>query len=319
MKPLHYIFTGALAGIFLVTALSYTSGNRHQESTGTADTISYLGNENTMAKYFAIKLPKELDFAGEAVPLNDFEVRERLDRELLVNTYWHSSTLQNLKLAHRWFPVIEKILAQNNLPDDFKYVALAESGLRNVTSPSHAEGFWQFLAETGKQYGLRINGEIDERYDVEKATVAATKYFKEAQSKFNNWTLTAASYNAGMGSIANSLQYQKASSYYDLYLSQETYRYIFRILAMKVIYENTEKFGFMLDEEDLYQPLSYKTVEVSSSVSNLADFAISSGTNYKMLKYYNPWLQSTSLTVKQGEHFTIKLPDAAVKAAPSEN
>ncbi|MBC8173910.1 MAG: lytic transglycosylase domain-containing protein [Chitinophagales bacterium] len=274
-----------------------------------ADTLRSLGDESTMVKYFAIKLPEALSFAGEAVPLHDFEVRERLDRELLVNTYWHSNTLQNLKLAHRWFPMIEKIFAENGIPDDFKYIALAESGLRNVVSPSNAEGVWQFLAETGKQYGLRINSEVDERYDVEKSTEAAVKYFQEARVKFNNWTLSAASYNAGMGGIESNLKYQKVNNYYDLFLNQETSRYIFRVLAFKVIYENTEKFGFMLDDEDVYDPLTYKTIDVNASITNLADFAIQSGTNYKMLKYYNPWLRSSALTVKNGEQFKLKLPD----------
>ncbi|MBC8048410.1 MAG: lytic transglycosylase domain-containing protein [Fimbriimonadaceae bacterium] len=317
MKPVHYILIGAVAGILLVTFLSYspTDTLANTNNVSSTDTLQSLGNETTMAKYFAIKLPKQLTFAGEDVPMHDFEVRERLDRELLVNTYWHSNTLQNLKLAHRWFPQIEKIFAENGIPDDFKYIALAESGLRNVISPAKAEGIWQFLSETGKQYGLRINGEVDERYDIEKATYAAVKYFKEAQSKFNNWTLSAASYNAGIGGIENNLEYQKVNNYYDLYLNAETSRYIFRILAFKVIYENTEKFGFMLDDEDLYQPLEYKIVDVNESISNLSDFAIINNTNYKMLKYYNPWLQSTSLTVKNGEKYIIKLPDAGEKAS----
>jgi len=314
LRAVHYILIGIVAGVFLVGILSYTSSNSflYANDDG-SDTLRSLGDETTMAKYFAIKLPAELDLAGEKVPLTDFEVRERLDRELLVNSYWHSNTLQNLKLAHRWFPMIEKVLAENGIPDDFKYIALAESGLRNVVSPSNAEGVWQFLAETAKQYGLKINGEVDERYDVEKSTEAAVKYFQEAQTKFNNWTLTAASYNAGISGIENNLAYQKVNSYYDLYLNQESSRYIFRILALKVIYENTEKFGFMLDDEDVYEPLTYKTVDVNTTISNLADFAIQSGTNYKMLKYYNPWLRSSTLTINNGEDFKIKLPESKEK------
>lgn len=311
MRPVHYILTGAVAGVLLVVILSYTSSTdsliektQHKNT----DTLKRLGDETTMVKYFAIKLPSMLTFAGEPVPLSDFEVRERLDRELLVNSYWHSNTIQNLKLAHRWFPEIEKTLKENNIPDDFKYIALAESGLRNVVSPSNAEGVWQFLAETGRGYGLKINGEVDERYNIEKSTLAATKYFQEAFSKFNNWTLAAASYNAGMGGIENSLKNQKVQNYYDLYLNTETSRYIFRILAFKIIFENTQKFGFMLDDEDLYQPLSYRILDVNTTIANLADYAIQSGTNYKMLKYYNPWLRTNSLTVKSGEHYSIKMP-----------
>lgn len=310
MRPIHYMLIGAVAGVVLVIILSSTvvdSITNTKDSIST-DSLKNLGDENTMAKYFAIKLPKTVSFAGEQVPMDDMEVRERLDRELLVNTYWHSSTLQNLKLAHRWFPQIEKTFAEHGIPDDFKYVALAESGLRNVVSPAKAEGVWQFLAETGKQYGLKITSEVDERYDVEKSTLAAVKYFKEAYGKFDNWTLAAASYNAGMGAIENSLQYQEVENYYDLYLNTETSRYIFRILAFKTIYENTEKFGFMLDDEDLYKPLTFSTLEVKKSIPNLAEFALQNNTTYKMLRYYNPWLQSTSLTVKPGEVFILKLP-----------
>ncbi|MFN0276641.1 MAG: lytic transglycosylase domain-containing protein [Chitinophagales bacterium] len=310
MRPVHYILIGAVAGIALVFLLSSSVvdsiSNRTDRSS--IDSLENLGDENTMAKYFAIKLPKSVSFAGEVVPMSDIEVRERLDRELLVNTYWHSNTLQNLKLAHRWFPEIEKIFAENGIPDDFKYIALAESGLRNVVSPAKAEGVWQFLSETGKQYGLKINAEIDERYDVERSTYAAVKYFKDAYGKFNNWTLTAAAYNAGMGAIENSLKYQEVNSYYDLYLNQETSRYIFRIIAFKTIYENTEKFGFMLDDEDLYKPLAFTTIVAKKSIPNLAEFAIENNTTYKMLRYYNPWMQSTSLTINPGETFIIKLP-----------
>ncbi len=313
MRQFNYILIGVLAGIGLLLILSYTGPGKpavNTESLAT-DTLRTLGSEAGLVKNYAIKLPETLTFAGEEVPLSDFEVKERLDRELLVNTYWHSNTLQNLKLAHRYFPVIEPVLKANGIPDDFKYIALAESGLRNVVSPAGAEGIWQFLAETARHYGLTVNGEVDERYDVEKATEAATKYFRDAYALFNNWTLAAASYNAGMGGITNSLDYQQVDSYYNLYLNNETSRYIFRILAFKVIYENTERYGFLLDEEDLYAPLSYRTVTVESSISNLAAFAAEQQTNYKMLKVYNPWLRKSTLTVKQGESYRLRLPVAA--------
>ncbi len=313
MRQFNYILIGVLAGIGLLLILSYTGPGKpavNTESLAT-DTLRTMGSEAGLVKNYAIKLPETLTFAGEEVPLSDFEVKERLDRELLVNTYWHSNTLQNLKLAHRYFPVIEPVLKANGIPDDFKYIALAESGLRNVVSPAGAEGIWQFLAETARHYGLTVNGEVDERYDVEKATEAATKYFRDAYALFNNWTLAAASYNAGMGGITNSLDYQQVDSYYNLYLNNETSRYIFRILAFKVIYENTERYGFLLDEEDLYAPLSYRTVTVESSISNLAAFAAEQQTNYKMLKVYNPWLRKSTLTVKQGESYRLRLPVAA--------
>lgn len=312
MKQLQYIFLGVLigAGIVAVLLTSPESKAGGTVNITSNDTLRSLGEEVSMAKYYAIKLPRDIVFAGETVPMEDFEVRERLDRELLVNTYWHSNTLQNLKLAHRWFPTIERIFAENNIPDDFKYIALAESGLRNVVSPASAEGVWQFLSETGRQYGLRINEQVDERYDVEKSTQAAVKYFKDAYAKFNNWTLSAASYNAGMGAIERNLQFQKVNSYYDLFLNTETSRYIFRIIAFKIIYENTERYGFMLDDEDLYQPLAFNSVVIDSSIADLAQFATANNTNYKMLKYFNPWLRQQSLTVKKGETFTIKLPES---------
>ena len=181
--------------------------------------------------------------------------------------------IQNLKLASRWFPVIEPILKENGIPDDFKYLAIAESGLRNVISPSDAHGYWQFLKGTGLQYGLTINAEVDERYDMEKSTLAATKYLKDAYAKFGNWTLAGASYNAGMGAIEGAVNYQKEDAYYDLYLKEETSRYIFRALAYKIIFENTQKYGFFLTKDDLYNPLQYQTVKVDSTITDLADFA----------------------------------------------
>lgn len=316
MRQFNYILLGVLAGIALILFISnpeILSGADEVEPANT-DTLRGLGDDPAMARFYAIKLPKDLSFAGEAVPLDDFEVRERLDRELLVNTYWHSNTLQNLKLANRYFPDIEKVLRENGVPDDFKYIALAESGLRNVVSPAGAEGIWQFLAATARNYGLQVDEQVDERYDVSKATRAATAYFKDAHDKFGNWTLAAASYNAGMGGIEGALHRQQVDSYYDLYLNRETSRYIFRILAFKVIYENTEKFGFMLDEEDLYDPLNYTTITVDTSISDLAAFARQMGTNYKMLKYYNPWLQRSGLTVRRGESYVIRLP-----ASPSDD
>ena len=313
MRQFNYILIGILAGIGLLLILSYTGPGKPTSAgeTMATDTLRTLGSEAGLVKNYAIKLPETVAFAGEKVPLEDFEVKERLDRELLVNTYWHSNTLQNLKLAHRYFPVIEPVLKANGIPDDFKYIALAESGLRNVVSPAGAEGIWQFLAETARHYGLTVNGEVDERYDVEKATAAATQYFKDAYQQFNNWTLAAASYNAGMGGIANSLSYQQVDSYYDLYLNNETSRYVFRILAFKVIYENTERYGFLLDDEDLYAPLSYLTLTIDSSINNLAAFATEQQTNYKMLKVYNPWLRKSTLTVKQGESYSLRLPPIA--------
>jgi len=314
MKKIHYILIGAFVGIGIFIGYA-VSGNNNPDSIAqpnATDTLRTLADDVNTIRYYAAKMPPAVTFAGEPLPLNDFEVRERLDRELTVNGYWHSNMIQNLKLANRWFPVIEPILKANNIPDDFKYLAIAESGLRNVISPSEAHGYWQFLKATGLQYNLTITAEIDERYDMEKSTLAATKYLNDAYAKFNNWTLAAASYNAGMGAIEGAINYQKQDAYYDLFLKDETSRYIFRAVAYKIIFENNQKYGFFLTPEDLYNPLAYKTVKVNTSIADLAVFANEHGTNYKMLKFYNPWLRSNLLTVKTGASYEIKLPTTSV-------
>ncbi len=314
MRKIHYILLGATLGIGLLVVMAVSATNNAADNAAAptidSDTLRTLGENVNTIKYFAAKLPEQITFAGEKVPLQDFEVKERMDRELTINGYWHSNTIQNLKLAHRWFPVIEEILKENDIPEDFKYLAMAESGLRNVVSPANAAGYWQFLEGTAEHYGLTVNNEVDERYDIEKSTLAATKYLKEAQQKFGNWTLAAASYNAGMGAIEGAVNYQKENSYYDLYLKDETSRYIFRTLAFKIIYENSEKYGFFLTKSDLYDPLAYRTVKVDTTISDLADFALKQHSNFKMLKYYNPWLRANSLTVKPGQQYSIKLPPA---------
>jgi hypothetical protein len=324
LKKIHLLLLGALSGITLLIVAA-VSGNpaasKNVDATElvAGDSLRTLAKKINTIRNFAVKIPDTVIFAGEEMPLNDFEVNERLDRELTINGYWHSSTIQNLKLANRYFPVIEKILKENGVPDDFKFLAVAESGLRNVVSPSDAQGIWQFLEGTAKGYGLQVNSEIDERYQIEKSTEAAAKYFKDAYAKFGNWTLAAASYNAGMGAIESAVDYQKEVNYYDLYLKDETSRYVFRAAAFKIIFENTKKYGFFLDQQDLYNPLEYKIIKVDTTISNLADFASSHKTNYKMLRYYNPWLRSTSLTVKAGQSYEIKLPmDAEVNSSGSK-
>ena len=254
-----------------------------------------------------VTVPDSVAFAGEMVPSDLFYVHEQLDRELTVNTYWHSSTLLTIKRANRWFPVIEPILAKKGIPADFKYVALIESALMNVVSPSGAAGFWQFLDKTGKEYGLEINKEVDERYHVEKATAAACDYLNKAYLKFGNWTLVAASYNAGQGKIEETIDNQHDRNFYHLYFNDETSRYIYRILAMKIIYETPVKYGFKLEKGDLYDPLNVKTVKVTSSISDLPAFARQQNTTYRMLKELNPWLRSDKLTVRGGEEYEIAL------------
>jgi hypothetical protein len=253
-------------------------------------------------------IPDSANFAGEPVPLDIFYVREQFDRELTVNTYWHSATILSLKRTARWFPVIEPILAKNGIPEDFKYLALIESGLQNVISPAGATGFWQFLEKTGKEYGLTVNREVDERYHVVKATEAACAYLNKSYAKFGNWTLVASSYNAGQGRIDETIGQQQVRNYYLMLLPDETSRYIFRILAVKCIYENPVKYGFKLEPGDLYGPLNVKTIPVTESVRDLPSFAREHKTTYRMLKELNPWLRSDKLTVRKGEEFLIALP-----------
>ena len=257
---------------------------------------------------FSLRPPSEIMFAGEKVPLEEPEVYERLDREIHSNAYFHSNTILYLKKANRWFPVIEPILKENGIPDDFKYLALIESGLQNIVSPAGAAGYWQFMKATGKEYGLEINGEGDERYHIEKATKAACHYLKDAYDLYGNWALVAASYNAGKGRISSELERQKAGSYFDLLLVEETGRYVFRILAVKNIFENPQKYGFNIRKADLYSALDYKTVTVDSTITSFADFAKQHNISYKILKHFNPWLRESYLNNSSKTSYEIKLP-----------
>lgn len=312
--------------VFKTALLSLTENNRPAPEVKIAgmnlfsnceDPVSHVVNENLIApqRIHPVRISGEVYFAGERVPLNDQEVRERFDRELLVNTFWHSNTMLNYKLASKYFDDISRILEENGVPADFKYLAVAESGLRNVVSPAGAAGFWQFLKSTGLEYGLEINNEVDERYDYEKATLAACEYLKDAKEIFGSWTLAAASYNVGMPKLQKRLEEQQVTNYYDLYLNSETSRYVFRILSYKMVFENPEKFGFDFVKKDLYQPYQYKNMVVENSIPDLAQFAIDNGTTYKMLKVVNPWLTSTSLTISEGNSYTIKIPTSYVNEA----
>lgn len=260
-------------------------------------------------KWHVPHTPKSMDFCGENVPLDKWEIREKLDREILVNTYLHGTQLYILKLSGRYFPLIEERLRANGVPEDLKYVCVAESALnQNAWSPVGAASFWQFMKDTGPRFGLEINDEVDERFNVVKATDAACQYFKEAKEKFGSWTAAAASYNCGMAGFAKQADFQQASNYYDLIFPEETNRYVFRILAFKHIMTNPRKHGLVVDESEEYKPLKYRTVSVSQSIPNLTDFAKENGTSYKMLKIYNPWLRAHKLTVKPGKTYEIQLP-----------
>lgn len=257
----------------------------------------------------ALPIPGNLNFAGEKVPLHKTYVRESYDRELLVNTYWQSSTLLLIKKANRYFPVIEPILKAEGVPDDFKYLPMIESGFQErAVSPAGAVGVWQFMAGAAGDYGLEVSKEIDERYHIEKATIAACRYLKKAYERFGSWTMAAASYNAGQRGMDRQIERQKTTNYYDLLLTEETGRYIFRLLAMKEIVSSPGDFGFKLEQDDLYPVIETDTLVISEPIPDFADFAITNGTTYRELKDLNPWLRETSLSNTAGKSYTLKIP-----------
>ena len=263
---------------------------------------------NWVAQFNPNYFPAKIDFAGEAVPLQIADVQERLDRELLVNKHLNASTLLILKRARRAFAVIEPILKKNGIPDDFKYVAVIESGLVNVVSPAGARGIWQFMPDTAKEIGLEVNENIDERYHLEKATEAACTYFLKAKEKLGNWTLVAAAYNAGGTGIKKQLDSQKVSNYYDLLLNEETSRYVFRILALKQIMQNPEQYGFPITVEEQYKIVATKKIAIDSSVTDLANLAMQQGINYKILKIHNPWLRTTKMVNPSNKKYHLEIP-----------
>ena len=255
------------------------------------------------------RLKSAYDFAGESLPMEDVDVRMRLDRELLTNTFYHSSTQHILKYKSMYMPIIESILAEEGVPDDLKYLAVAESAFRDFKSPAGAAGVWHFMKGTAKQYGLEVNGEVDERYHLEKATRAAASFLKDLKEEMGTWTLAAAAYNRGAAGVRNRIQQQRAESFYELNLNAETARYFFRIVALKDILEDPEYYGFFIEAEDAYLPLSdYAIVTQTESVTNLGDFARQYGTNYRKLKMYNPWLRDLSLTISKGNSYEIRVP-----------
>lgn len=277
--------------------------------------ISYTTKNSTLAAFYelpqqikAISLNRNFDFAGEKVPVND-DTRERLDRELSVNAYWQSTTLLNIKMAQKYFPVVEKILKEKGVPEDFKYLAVAESGLRNLTSSASAKGYWQFMKLAAGEMGLEISEDVDERMHIEKSTIAACDYIKQLYKRFGSWTNVAGAYNVGPTSFAKTLSEQKENSYYNINVNDETSRYLFRIIAIKEIVKNPQDFGYYIDSEHHYSTnTSLKDIFVDKTITNLADFAHQHGTTYRLLKYYNPWLINTKLNVAEGKSYLIKVP-----------
>lgn len=303
MKPISYYSIAVAAFLTFVLFASYTSTDQESAS---ANNFSPAHQLPQIIK--PVDLNKSFDFAGELVPMENFDARERLDRELLENSYRHGKNLHNLKKASRFFPFIEKILAEYGVPDDFKYVAVAESDLSNAVSPAGARGFWQFMRLTAKDYGMEVSSTVDERYHLEKATRAACQYMLKLNKQFGSWSLAAAAYNMGQTRLRKEMAAQRANSFYDLNLNKETSRYLFRLIALKEILKNPQDFGFDLGAEG-YAPLDdFATVEVNETIPNLGDFANKYGTSYRMLKLYNPWLISTSLANKSGKQYFIKIP-----------
>jgi hypothetical protein len=261
----------------------------------------------------SFKLPDEVYFAGERVPLENFDTRESLDRELLVTAFRHSATILTIKRANRFMPVIERILKENGIPDDFKYLVATESEFANVVSPAGAAGFWQIMPATGREQGMEITTSVDERYDLEKATLFACNFLKRSYERYGSWALAAASYNGGRGRMDQQTRLQKQDSYYDLLLVEETARFVFRTIAFKLIMSDPAAYGFNIPDEELYHELKYREVRVNADIKDLVEFALQHGTNYKMLKFLNPWLRQTSLTVRPGKTYTIKIPDEGMR------
>ena len=294
------IVTLLLFSAILLVGSSFLQPNSAFKSYGLSDPF----------KVFALDIAENYSFAGETVTLDEHDLRERMDKELLVNTYWQSNTMLMIKRSNKYFPTIERILKEEGVPDDFKYLAVIESGLENVNSPVGAKGFWQIMKTTGREMGLEVNSNVDERYHIENATRVACTYLKKAKKKLGSWTLAAASYNRGITGINRLLEKQQAETYYDLLLNSETRRYVFRILAMKEILSNPTRYGFVFEVQDLYTKIPVYTVEVDTAISNIARFAKTMGINYKQMKIHNPWLLQNHLNNKSRKLYHIKLPKA---------
>lgn len=302
-KTVVYFLCGLFLGVLIVTGIAL------KKIDPGATPVEMSADGRPQYKWYVPVLPSALDFCGEVVPLDRWDVREKLDRELLVNSYLHGSQLYVLKLAGRYFPAIEERLKANGVPDDFKYVCVAESSLnQNALSTVGAASFWQFMKDSGPAYGLEINDEVDERFNVVKATDAACRYFKDAYSKFGSWTAAAAAYNCGPNGYSKQAEFQGTPNYYDLIFPDETNRYVYRILALKYLLSHAKNYGLILEPGEEYKPLKSRTVVVDKTIENLATFAKENNTTYKMLKIYNPWLRAHKLTVKAGKSYEIAFP-----------
>lgn len=313
LRKYHFYILYSL--IFILFAMIFFQSNLGEEPDRSYEEIHFKqsnGEEATFLipepKVRIFELPSELFFAQESVPIDQQEIRERFEREIYVNAYWQSNMILLMKRSNKFLPVIEEIFRENDIPDDFKFLAMAESGLLNVVSPAGARGFWQFMPVTAKEYQLEVTDEVDERYHLEKSTVAASKYLKKSFAKFQNWTSVAASYNMGISGYNRRKDEQQLDSYYDLLLNDETSRYLFRVLAFKEIFERPQHYGFHLNESDLYSLPLYRILKVNHTITDLAKWAIENKSSYKELKIHNPWLRSGKLSVSKGKEYFIKLP-----------
>jgi hypothetical protein len=301
MKKCKSVFIILIPGLFLYLAL-FLTGSKNIEKK--EPEYPFVSSETV-----SVALPDYVDFCGNRISLSRLDMRERFDREINAFTYLHATTLLYFKRANRFFPLIEPILKENEIPADFKYLCVIESNLdTRALSQVKAAGLWQFMDATGKNYGLEITEEIDERYHIEKATEAACRYFKSAYALYGNWVDVAASYNAGMGRITQAKKDQAADSAFDLLLVSETSRYVFRILALKEVFEHPRKYGFILKKENLYPQVPVHYLEVTSDIENLALFAKEHEISYMQLKDFNVWLRSNRLKIAKGKSYQIAIP-----------
>lgn len=295
-----YIRILSLLSIVIVTILFINAMDKNEIEPFTSTHKTY--------KIKSLKLPSDLNLAGERVPIEKQDIQERMERELLVNTYWQSNGLLLLKRANKYFPILEPLLKEYGLPDDFKFLALAESAFIDETSSAGAAGMWHFMKATGQEYGLEINDNVDERYDIKKSTKVAAEYLINSKERFGSWTLAAAAYNAGNYGVSRRLETQEVTNYYDAKLPNETERYVFRILALKEVMTNPKKYGFIFEKEDLYTLPKTTTIKVDTVITNITSFAKGYGLTYKEFKIHNPWLRENKLNNRSRKEYEIKIP-----------
>ena len=296
-KTLKIIFSLTLIILLVISCNKKTELDRNR-----------INEDYSNYKIYSVPIPNSLTFSGETVNLNENDLIQRFDKEILVNTYWQSNTLQLIKRSRKFFNIIEPILKKEGVPDDFKYLAVIESGLENLRSPKGAKGIWQIMRGTGRELGLEINNNVDERYNLELSTIAACRYIKKAKNKFGTWTLAAAAYNRGMSGINRALKKQNVKSYYDLLLGNETKRYVFRIHAVKLILNNPNNYGFFIEDSQYYKDDDFEVMNVDYPIKNLSEFAKKNGINYKTLKIFNPWLIQNHLNNRSKKKYKIKIP-----------